>query len=256
MKLFLKIRYRGTAYAGYQVQHNSPTVQEALNRAVRDLFGFDCDITGCSRTDSGVHALCFCATVQKRGETGLDTNIPSDKIPHALNYRLPNDISVYYASFVSDDFHPRYSVIAKTYEYHIYDAPHRDPFLTDTAYHYPRKINDYQIMLMQEAAQNICGKHDFTSFMASGSKITDAVRNVFSCTVERQNDEVVIRITADGFLYNMVRIICGTLIEVAKGTYTSDYVKNIIANKERMAAGPTLPPYGLYLVEVDYGVDL
>ncbi|MGM9642377.1 MAG: tRNA pseudouridine(38-40) synthase TruA [Eubacteriales bacterium] len=255
MKLLLRIKYDGTAYAGYQVQKNAATVQQRLNEAVADLFGFECDVTGCSRTDAGVHALCFYATVEKRGSPSLETAVPVEKIPLALNVRLPDDIAVCEARFVSEDFHARYSVLSKTYEYKISDSPFRDPFALNRAYHYPTVISDVQISLMQEAANNICGKHDFKSFMASGSSVSDTVRTVYSCTVERTGDYVVIRICADGFLYNMVRIICGTLIEVAKGNSAPSDICEIIGARDRKIAGPTLPPEGLYLAEVNYPED-
>ncbi len=252
MKLFLKIKYDGTAYAGYQVQNNAVTVQEMLNRAARDLFGFDCDITGCSRTDAGVHALCFCATVEKRGSKGIETSIPIERIPLALNVRLPEDIAVFEADYVSEDFHARYSVLSKTYEYRIVDSAYRDPFLTNRAYRYTKHICDERIALMQEGAERFCGKHDFSAFMASGSNVENTVRTVHSCSVSRSGNEIVIKIRADGFLYNMVRIICGTLLEVAKGNMTPDDVTSAIVSCDRRNAGPTLPPHGLYLTDVSY----
>ena len=252
MKLFIKIRYDGTAYSGYQVQPNAPTVQNELNKAVADLFGVPCDVTGCSRTDAGVHALEFCATVQEHGSDSLNTAIPIERIPQALNVRLPDDISVYFAEFVPDDFHARYSVLSKTYEYHILNSQYRDPFLTHRAYHLPAYIDDDALARMQSAADKLIGKHDFSSFMAAGSKITDTVRTVYSCTVRREREMIVIRISADGFLYNMVRIICGTLVEVAKDNISVDDIDVIISACDRRKAGPTLPPHGLYLAEVKY----
>ena len=252
MKLFIKIKYDGSAYAGYQVQNNAPTIQNELNKATADLFGVKCDVTGCSRTDAGVHAKCFCATVQKHGENVLNTTIPAERIPQALNVRLPEDISVYYAEFVSDDFHARYSVVSKTYEYRILNAKHRDPFLVKKSFLYAKYIDEEGISLMQKAAANICGEHNFAAFMASGSKVTDTVRNVYSCEVNRCEDEILIRISANGFLYNMVRIICGTLLDVAKGDISPDDIIKIIESGDRRLAGATLPPDGLYLVDVKY----
>ncbi len=252
MKLFIKIKYDGSAYAGYQVQNNAPTIQQELNKATMDLFGVRCDVTGCSRTDAGVHAKCFCATVQAHAESCLITSIPADRIPQALNVRLPEDISVYYAEFVPEEFHARYSVVSKTYEYRILNAKYRDPFLKNKAFHYAKQINENGILLMQKAAANICGEHDFAAFMASGSKVTDTVRTVYYCDVNKTGDEIVIRISADGFLYNMVRIICGTLLDVAKGDISPEDVTRIIEFGDRRLAGPTLPPDGLYLVDVKY----
>lgn len=252
MKLFLKIKYDGSNYAGYQVQPNLSTIQGELNKATYDLFGYKCDIIGCSRTDAGVHAKCFCATVQKHNDTYIDTKIPCERIPNALNVRLPYDISVYYAEMVDDDFHARYSVSSKTYEYRILNTNFRDPFLINKAFHYSKYIDDNALELMQMAASELCGKHDFSAFMASGSKISDTVRNVYSCNVKRIDDEIIISISADGFLYNMVRIICGTLLEVSKGIITPNDISNIIKSKDRKNAGTTLPACGLYLVNVEY----
>ena len=252
MKLFLKIKYDGSNYAGYQVQDNAPTIQAALNSAMRDLFGCDCDVTGCSRTDSGVHAKCFCATVQFKGTTSFETKIPCTRIPLALNFRLPDDISVFHAEMVEDSFHARYSVVSKTYEYHILNSPYRDPFLEKRAYHITKVISDEGIDDMKKAAKHFCGKYDFSAFMSSGSSVKSTVRNVKSCDVLTDGDLLVIRISADGFLYNMVRIICGTLLEVGKGNIAPCDITKIIGSKDRTIAGPTLPACGLYLTEVEY----
>jgi len=252
MKLLVRIKYDGTRYAGYQVQHNALTVQEVLNKAVADMFGFECDITGCSRTDAGVHALCFCATIQKHGEESLSTSIPCEKIPYALNFRLPDDISVFHAEWVNDDFHARYSVKSKTYEYRIYNGTFKDPFTINKAYHFSKPLSDSDINRMNTAAGNICGKRDFSSFMASGSSVSSAVRTVFACQVKKDGAEVVISISADGFLYNMVRIISGTLLEVGKGNIDPDQISSIIESRNRSLAGATLPAHGLYLTEVKY----
>ncbi len=252
MKLFIKLKYDGTRYAGYQVQNNALTIQAVLNNALADLFGFDCDITGCSRTDAGVHALCFCATVQKRGENSIQTSIPCEKIPYALNFRLPEDISVYYAEWVDEDFHARYSVKSKTYEYRILNTPFKDPFCVNRAYHHTKVLTDSDILRMDLAAKSICGTRDFSAFMAAGSSVSSTVRNVFDCEVVREGDIITIRISADGFLYNMVRIISGTLLEVGKGNISQDKISEIIESRNRTFAGPTLPAHGLYLTEVNY----
>lgn len=252
MKLFIKIKYDGTMYSGYQVQKNAPTIQNALNEATADLFGFRCDITGCSRTDAGVHANCFCATIQEHSSNGLNTSIPTDRIPQALNVRLPEDISVFSAEWVTDDFHARYSVKSKTYEYRILNSKYRDPFLANRAYHFPKQIDDEALSNMKKAADLICGTHDYSCFMAAGSKITDPVRTVYSCTIFRSAEEVVVRISADGFLYNMVRIICGTLLEIAKGNLSPEEIVAIIDSRNRSLAGATLPACGLYLTDVKY----
>lgn len=252
MKLFLKIKYDGTNYAGYQVQNNAPTIQAELNSALYDLFGCECDVTGCSRTDSGVHAECFCATVQFRDRSYFETQIPLEKIPLALNFRLPDDISVYYVGAVADDFHARYSVISKTYEYKIWNSCFRNPFLKNKVFHLSKPISDIGIENMKAGAEYFCGLHDFSAFMSAGSSVKNTERTVYSCEVFNNNEEITIRISADGFLYNMVRIICGTLLEIGKGSVAPEQIPDIILSKNRQNAGPTLPACGLYLVGVNY----
>lgn len=252
MKLFLRIRFVGTRYAGWQYQNNAPTVQGKLTEACRTLFGFDCDVTGCSRTDAGVHALGFCATVAKKGESGISTAIPVNKIPYALNNLLPDDISVMEAGWREDNFHARYSVCAKTYIYRFLVSAQPDPFETGRATHCPRPMMRDSLERMRAAARHFVGTHDFTSFMASGSKIVDAVRSVRSADVEKNGDIVTFTVSADGFLYNMVRIMAGTLSDVAYGKIEPDDVPAIICARDRRKAGPTLPPDGLYLAQVSY----
>lgn len=252
MKLFLKVVFIGTRYAGWQFQKNAPTVQGELTRACRGLFGFDCDVTGCSRTDAGVHALGFCATVERRGTDGIETAIPAEKIPFALNNRLPSDISVMSAEWRPADFHARYSVKGKTYLYRILTTPQPDPFEEGRALFFPRPLPENALERMNAAASRFVGTHDFTSFMAAGSKITDAVRTVRAASVERDGDLLVFRVTADGFLYNMVRIMAGTLLDAALGKIEPDGIPGILDAKDRSLAGPTLPPHGLYLSDVSY----
>ena len=252
MKLFLKIKYDGTNYAGYQVQNNAPTIQAELNKALCDLFGCECDVTGCSRTDSGVHAECFCATVQFKDCSHFETQIPCERIPLALNFRLPEDISVFFADFVEEDFHARYSVLSKTYEYKIWNSYFRNPFLKNKAYHLSKPISKDGLESMKKAASYFCGLHDFAAFMSAGSSVKSTERTVYGCEVLSDGDEISIRISADGFLYNMVRIICGTLLEVGKGSILPEQISDIILSKNRHSAGPTLPACGLYLIEVEY----
>ena len=252
MKILLSVRYVGTAYCGYQVQKNGVSIQQRLNEAARALFGFDCDIVGCSRTDKGVHANMFCATVSEKGKSHISSTIPERAIPQAFNSYLPGDISVFSARYVEDDFHARYGVKKKEYVYKIYNAPLSDPFSYGRVWHYPRTISDEMLCKMNEAAALFCGKHDFSSFMASGSKITDAVREVFSAKVERKGDVIEFTVSADGFLYNMVRIMAGTLISVAEGKILPSDVPKIIESKDRSKAGVTAPPDGLYLNRVEY----
>ncbi len=252
MKLFLRLSYLGTAYNGYQVQGDQPTVQRELTRACAELFGERCDIVGCSRTDSGVHANMFCVTVASRETNQLNTAIPVQRIPLALNAHLPDDISVNDAAFVSDDFHPRYDVKYKEYVYRIYNSPTRSPFELDRAWHYPKKIDEKALENMKKAARYYCGSHDFTSFMAQGATVAHAVRTVMHARVERIGDVIEFRVAADGFLYNMVRIMTGTLIAVAEGKIPCDKIPEVIDAKDRAAAGMTAPAHGLYLNAVVY----
>ena len=252
MKILLHISFVGTNYCGYQVQPNGVSVQQKLNEAAKALFGYDCDIVGCSRTDSGVHANEFCATIAKRGENALQTDVPLSRIPQALSAHLPWDICVFEAKWVEDSFHPRYDVKEKEYLYRIINTPIYDPFDFGRAWFVPRKITDDGLERMNEAAKNIIGKRDFSAFMSEGSDTEDTVRNVTSLTVERRGDLVEIKICADGFLYNMVRIIDGTLLEVAFGRFSPDYVAEVVASENRQKAGPTAPPDGLYLNRVIY----
>ena len=252
MKILLYISYVGTKYCGYQVQPNGVSVQQRLNEAAKQLFGYDCDIVGCSRTDSGVHANQFCATVTKRGESFIETSVPVSKIPQAMTFWLPEDISVYRAEEVDDDFHARYGVKSKEYIYKVWNASVRDPFSQDRAWHCPKRIDDMAFDNMQKAARHFVGKHDFTSFMSADSTVSDTIREVFEASVERDGDLVVFRVRADGFLYNMVRIFMGTLIDVAYGKIDCDDIPDIIASRDRRKAGSTAPPHGLYLNKVTY----
>ena len=256
MKLLLKIRYDGSAYSGFQCQPNAPTVQSVLTERFSQAFGFPCTVTGCSRTDAGVHALGYIAAVEpaendKRGDEWC--NIPVGKIHRVLNMNLPSDISVMGAAFVPDTFHPRYDTVSKEYLYLIDDSVYPDPFFRDRVWHLKRKVSDRGIELMNEGAKLLMGKHDFSSFMASGSSVTDTVRTLFELKAERDADGKI-RITArgDGFLYNMVRILTGTLLDVAFEKIKVSQIKEILERCDRRLAGPTAPPCGLYLKEVTY----
>lgn len=251
-KILLEISYHGAAYCGYQVQPDKPTVQAALNAATRALFGVDCDIVGCSRTDSGVHARQFYATVTAKGERDLVTDIPIEKIASALSFYLPEDIAVNNAACVSSDFHPRYDVRSKEYLYRIYNGRIRDPFEVGRSWHYPRYIDDASLARMREAAAQLVGTHDFASYMSANSAVTDTVRTLYSLSVDREGEVISVRISGDGFLYNMVRIIVGTLICVAEGKISPEDVCKITQSKDRGRAGITAPPQGLYLNKVVY----
>jgi tRNA pseudouridine38-40 synthase len=252
LKLLIKLSYRGTAYSGYQIQNNAPTIQGELNKAAKEIFGQDCDISGCSRTDSGVHANEFCATVTLKGTDSLDTKIPISSIPLAFGAHLPADISVREAQWVNSDFHPRYDVKYKEYVYRVWNRAERNPFIPDMCYHYPKPINDEQLTNMDLAAKAFCGEHNFISYMSKGGNDQDTVRNVKYASVERNGDFVEFTIAADGFLYNMVRIMAGTLIYVAEGKILPKDIPAITDSLNRKNAGFTAPPNGLFLNKVFY----
>lgn len=247
MRYFAKIKYVGTGFFGFQVQPDKRTVQGELNRALAEAFGAPCLVTGCSRTDAGVHANELAVTIETEG-----SKIPPERLPLAVSRFLPEDISLFYAKWCDDTFHVRHDVAYKEYVYRIKNSRVRDPFESKRSWFLPREIDEERLALMNEAAKNIIGKRDFSAFMAEGSDATDTVRNVTELEVTKSGDIVTVRICADGFLYNMVRIIVGTLVEVAYGRFTPDDVAKIVASCKRVNAGMTAPPEGLYLNRVVY----
>jgi len=250
LKYLIKVCYDGTGYAGFQFQKNAVTVQGVLTDAANKLFDRPVAVTGCSRTDAGVHAKSFMATLAACDETEL--KLAPEKVPGGMNFYLPEDVSVLECTTVSDDFHPRYSVICKTYEYLIVNSRYRNPLMLHRAYMPGREVSPDDISRMNTAAALLTGRHDFSSYMSAGSSVTDTVRNVMDCHVTEENGIIRICITADGFLYNMVRIISGTLYAVACGKFAPEEIVNITDSRDRHKAGETLPPDGLYLAEVRY----
>ena len=247
MIYFAKIKYLGGAFHGFQVQPGLRTVQGELCRALEEALGGPCLVTGCSRTDRGVHANEFCLKIECESAT-----VPPDKLPVAVARFLPDDISLYYAEEAAEGFHPRYDCKEKEYIYRIINARVFDPFEVGRVWFYPRPITDGAVIKMREAAASFIGRHDFSGFMSEGSDVEDTVRTVSSLTVERIADEIDIKIRADGFLYNMVRIIVGTLIEVAFDRISPEEIPEIIDSRDRSRAGMTAPPQGLYLNKVIY----
>ena len=243
--ILLKIRYDGRNYHGWQVQNNARSVQEDLQNALYNVIGERPDIKGCSRTDAGVHANMYCISFR------TEHTIPSDRLPHALNRFLPEQIAPFEASDVSEAFHARYSCKGKEYIYKIHNAQFRDPFLCGYALHYWQKLDDG---LMKKAAVHFIGTHDFTSFCTVDPKRPkgDFHRTIKNLDVTRCGDMVYITAEADGFLYNMVRIIVGTLIYTAQGKILPDEIPDIINALDRKKAGPTAIPDGLYLNRVIY----
>lgn len=247
MKYFARIKYLGTDFHGFQVQPDERTVQGELCRALAEALGRECRVTGCSRTDAGVHANEFCLTVECDGAT-----VPPEKLPVAVARYLPNDLSLFHAEPCADDFHPRYDVVEKEYLYRIINSPIYDPFDFGRAWFVPRTIDDAAVGRMNAAAAALIGRHDFSAFMSEGSDVEDTVRTVKSVSVTKSGRLIEIRISADGFLYNMVRIIVGTLVEVAHGRISPDTVGEILESRDRSRAGMTAPPQGLYLNRVTY----
>ena len=249
LKYFAKVKYLGTDFHGFQVQPDKRTVQGVLCEALTEAFGVPTKVTGCSRTDAGVHANEFCLTLENEGGT-----IPAEKLPVAVARFLPNDISLFYAKECSEDFHPRYDVVFKEYLYRIKNSRIYDPFDYGRVWFVPREITDEGVRKMREAAEYLVGRNDYAAFMSEGSDTDDTVRSVYSLTVGKRDDELEIKITADGFLYNMVRIIVGTLVEVAHGRFTPGDVAKILKSKDRKNAGMTAPAEGLYLNKVSYKI--
>lgn len=238
----LTLAYRGGSFCGWQVQPGKRSVQGVLQDACEKLFGIRPPVTGCSRTDSGVHARGFVSLV------GGSFSIPCEALPRALNSLLPDDISVISAFPAEDGFHPRYDAKGKEYIYTIRNSEIRDPFTDDFCWLFPRPLDESK---MREEAHSLEGKHDFRAFMAAGSKITDTVRTVDKIEVTREGESIYIRVSADGFLYNMVRIIVGTLVGESTGELKMP-VSEILASGDRSNAGMTAPAKGLCLNRVFY----
>lgn len=243
----LKISYKGTRYCGWQVQKNGTSVQQTLQDAMEAAFGARIPVTGCSRTDAGVHAKGFVCTAD-----GIPDSIPAEKIPLSLGSRLPDDIVVTEAWRVSPDFHPRYSALGKEYCYTLRNARIPDPFDSDFTVLYPTPA-PLDVTKLDTLCKAFTGKHDFRSFMASGSDVEDTVRTVTDFRCERDGDLIRFTVSADGFLYNMVRILVGTVLELDSGVLTLS-PEEIIESKDRKAAGKTMPAKGLMLTQVFYSV--
>lgn len=242
--LLLTISYDGKAFHGWQIQKNALAVQEVFQKALYNIIGGYADIKGCSRTDSGVHANMYCISLK------TEHPIPEERLKAALNRHLPIEVAVYDCRQVEEDFHARYSCKSKQYIYKIWNSEVRNPFLNGYALHYRYKIDEKQL---NKAAQAFVGKHDFTSFCTLDKREKgDFVRDVKMFSVERDKDLVTMTVEADGFLYNMVRIMVGTLLRVQQGKIPEDGIGEIIEKKDRKFAGPTAPACGLYLNRVNY----
>lgn len=239
----LTVAYDGTAYCGWQVQPNGPTIEGEINRALFELTGEKIQVVGASRTDAGVHGLCNVAVFD------TESPIPGEKFSYALNQRLPEDIKIQNSCEVAADFHPRHQESRKTYQYSIWNAAFPNP--TKRLYsHFT--YGTLNIEAMQKAASYLIGEHDFKSFCATAAVVETTVRTIYDLSVEKKEEMVTITVTGNGFLYNMVRIIAGTLMEVGYGRLQPEKLQDILDARDREAAGPTAPAKGLCLVKYEY----
>lgn len=243
MRIKLVVAYDGTAYCGWQVQPEAVTVEGVLNEKLKRLLKEDICVIGASRTDSGVHALGNVAVFD------TNTSIPPEKIAYALNTMLPDDIKIQSSTQVADDFHPRHCDSVKTYEYKILNREFPLPLKRYDSMYYYKRLN---VDAMNEAAGYLVGTHDFKSFCCVRTQAESTVRTIYSVTVKKVEDTISIRIRGNGFLYNMVRIIAGTLINVGTGHTGPEQVKEMLEKKDRTIAGPTAPAHGLTLVEIEF----
>ena len=239
----LVVAYDGTNYHGWQVQDNGISIEEVLNRTISELVQEDIKVIGASRTDAGVHACGNVAVFD------TESRIPGDKFSFALNQRLPDDIRIQESCEVDADFHPRYADTVKTYEYNILNRRFELPSkrLYAAFCYYPMDIER-----MNQAAAYLVGEHDFKSFCSAGAQVQTTVRTIYAVNVTKEDDMVHIRIAGNGFLYNMVRIIAGTLMQVGTGLMEPEQVKEILEARDRSKAGPTAVAKGLTLVEIRY----
>ena len=242
----LIVAYDGTAYCGWQVQNNGETIESVLNRHLSALTGELITVTGASRTDSGVHALGNVAVFD------TESRIPAEKFSFALNARLPQDIRIQDSCEVPLDFHPRRCVSTKTYEYRILNRQFELPLERNTAYFFFKELD---LDKMRQAASYLVGEHDFKSFCSVHTQALSTVRTIYSIDVEKEGDLILIRVKGNGFLYNMVRIIAGTLIQAGIGEFEAEHVKYMLEALDRQAASRTAPARGLRLVEIQYEED-
>lgn len=239
----LIVAYDGTNYHGWQIQKNGITVEEELNRCLTELLGEPIEVIGASRTDSGVHALGNVAVFD------TEHQMPGEKFSYALNQRLPEDIRIQRSEEVPLDWHPRHCESRKTYEYRIYRGEFPMPVRRLYTYFTYAQLD---VERMREAAAYLEGEHDFKSFCQTGAQVESTVRTIYSLQVEEQGAELVIRVCGNGFLYNMVRILAGTLLEVGQGKREPESMRDILEAKSRSAAGPTAPAHGLTLMKYEF----
>ena len=239
----LRLRYNGTNYHGWQVQKTHATVAETLEKALSAICKEKIKVTGCGRTDAGVHAERYIANFRTQA------GIPCDRLPLAVNTRLPEDIAVYSAFEVDEGFNAIGSCLKKEYTYRIYNSRIHNPFYVDRAYFYPKRLDE---AVMDRAARAFEGKHDFRAVRSVGTETRTTVRTIYYCYVTRSADLLELKVCANGFLYNMVRAITGTALYAAEGKLTPEDIPAILESGNRTLAGPTVPPGGLYLTKLWY----
>lgn len=237
------VAYDGTNYCGWQVQPNGITIESVLNHHLSELLGEEIHVIGASRTDSGVHADGNVAVFD------TSARMPAERISYALNTRLPQDIRIQDSCEVPSDFHPRFQSTVKTYEYRICSRKFPDPCSRLYSLFYYWELDVEQ---MKKAAAYLVGEHDFTSFCTKKEEVTNCVRTIYSLDIEKNGDQIVLRIRGNGFLYNMVRIITGTLLRVGGGLIKPEQIPEILAAQDRSAAAETAPAHGLKLVKIEY----
>ena len=243
MRLLLTVSYDGTNYVGWQYQENGPSIQQALEEALEKAVGQFCRVTGASRTDAGVHAL------GQRAHVDVCTSIPPEKYPFVLNRWLPEDIRVTAARQVKDDFHARFMAAGKLYTYRIHNAPHASAIFRNCTAHVPVTLD---VDAMRACAKALIGTHDFAAFAAAGGQAKTTVRAIDFFDIARDGEEITLRVHGNGFLYNMVRIIAGTLIDVGHGRLDVGCMARAIESKNRLDLGVTAPACGLELTRVEY----
>lgn len=239
----LRLRYDGSAYHGWQRQKDLPTVQQTVEETVEKVFGDRVHVTGCGRTDAGVHALRYCASFRTAG------TIPTDRIPLAMNARLPGDIAVTAACETEEGFNAIGSCVKKEYVYRILNSRIPDPFLEKRVCFYPSALD---ISKMREAAAAFVGTHDFAAVRSVGTETKTTVRTVYWCEADREGDLITVRVCADGFLYNMVRAMVGTMVYASYGKLRPEEIPALLETRDRRLTGPTMPPQGLYMHRVWY----
>ncbi|MBR6525317.1 MAG: tRNA pseudouridine(38-40) synthase TruA [Clostridia bacterium] len=243
MRILLTVAYRGTNYSGWQWQENGPSIQQELEKALEKALGKFVRVTGASRTDAGVHALC------QRAQFDTDMKIPPERYPFVLNRHLPPDIRVINGQQVDDLFHARFMAEKKIYTYRIHNAPVASAIRYDTTAHVPVHLDERK---MHDAVQCIVGTHDFAAFVASGGSQKTTVRTLYSASVTREGEEITFTVCGNAFLYNMVRIIAGTLIYIGQGKLPPECLQQALETGSRLDLGITAPAQGLELTYVGF----